>query len=443
MRIHLAAPALAVVAILSQSLSAAEQLSLGSLFTDHAVLQRDMAVPVWGKGEPGQQVTVQFAGQEKKSPVDKEGRWMVKLDPMAASAEGQTLTVKAEPDGEALARRNVLVGEVWICSGQSNMAMNVGGASNGPEIIAAAGDPQLRMFGAAARATDEPQDSIGGNWVVDSPQTAPGFSAVGYFFGLELRKRLGVPVGLIRSAVGGTVAEAWTARADLESNPLLQPWLDRQAARVGDYPRLLAAYKEREPELLAKYEEEVAKAKAAGAKEPGKPQPPQNPGMNNNRPTGLYNGSVAPLEPYAIRGVIWYQGESNNGRAKEYQTLFPAMIASWRKAWGQGDFPFLFVQIAPHGGMTPELREAQRVTTETTPNTAMAVTTDVGDATDIHPKRKQPIGIRLATAARALAYGETDRVFGTDLGRDEHRRQPRHSHLQACSVADWWPRMAT
>jgi sialate O-acetylesterase len=415
MRIHLAARTIAVVALLSQSLFAAEQLTLGSLFTDHAVLQRDMVVPVWGKGEPGQQVTVQFAAQEKKATVDKDGRWMVKLDPMAASADGQTLTVKAEPDGATLARQDVLVGEVWICSGQSNMAMNLGGASNGPEAIAAADDPQLRLFGAGAHATDEPQESIGGSWAANSPQRAAGFSAVGYFFGQELRKRLGVPVGLIQSAVGGTVAEAWTAQADLESNPLLKPWLERQAARVADYPRLLAAHKEREPELLAKYEEEVAKAKAAGTKEPGKPQPPGNPATDNNRPTGLYNGSIAPLVPYAVRGAIWYQGESNNGRAKEYQTLFPQMIASWRKAWAQGDFPFLFVQIAPHGGMTPEIREAQRVTTETTPNTAMAVTTDVGDAADIHPKRKQPIGIRLATAARALAYGETIEYSGPTL----------------------------
>ncbi|HEX4143538.1 MAG TPA: family 16 glycoside hydrolase [Pirellulales bacterium] len=415
MRIHLAASALAVVALLSPSLQAAQELTLGSLFSDHAVLQRDMPVPVWGKAEPGQQVVVQFATQEKKATADKVGRWMVKLDPMPASAEGKTLTVKSEPDGEKLARQDVLVGEVWACSGQSNMAMNVGGASNGPAAIAAAGDPQLRMFAAAARGADEPQDAIGGNWTVDSPQSAGGFSAVGYFFGQELRKKLGVPVGLIRSAVGGTVAESWTARAELESNPTLKHLLDQQDARVTDYPRLLAAYKEREPELLAKHEEEVAKAKAAGSKEPGKPQPPQDPATNHNRPTGLYNGSIAPLVPFAIRGAIWYQGEANAGRGKEYQTLFPAMIASWRRAWGQGDFPFLFVQIAPHNGMTPEIREAQRLTTETTPNTAMAVTTDVGDAADIHPKQKQPVGIRLATAARALAYGEPIEYSGPTL----------------------------
>lgn len=259
-----------------------------------------------------------------------------------------------------MALQDVLVGEVWVCSGQSNMAWNVGSASNGPETIAAAGDAKLRLFGAGAHATDDPQESIGGNWEVDSPQSAGGFSAVGYFFGQELRKKLGVPVGLIRSSVGGTLAEAWTPQADLQANPVLKVLLDRQAGRVAEYPKSLEAFKQREPELLAKYGEELAKAKAAGTPEPGKPQPPQDPSTDGNRPTGLYNGSIAPLVPYAIRGAIWYQGESNNGRPKEYETLFPAMIGGWRRVWGQGDFPFLFVQIAPHNNMSPEIREAQR-----------------------------------------------------------------------------------
>ncbi len=194
-------------------------------------------------------------------------------------------------------------------------------------------------------------------------------------------------------------------RAELESNPVLKPLLDLQAARVAGYPKVLENYKQHESELLAKYAQAVAQAKAAGKRPPNKPEP-EDPSTNKNRPTGLYNGSIAPLEPFAMRGVIWYQGESNSARGKEYQTLFPAMIGSWRKAWGQGDFPFLFVQITPHVGMSPEVREAQRVTTETTPNTAMAVTVDVGEATDIHPKQKQPVGQRLALAARALAYGE-------------------------------------
>ncbi len=395
---------LAAVAIISSSLTAAEKLTLGSLFSDHAVLQRGIAVPVWGKGEPGAKVTVQFAGQEKLATADKAGKWLVKLDPLAAAAEGRAMTVKS--DTGTLTIQDLLVGEVWVCSGQSNMAFALRNSDTGEAAIAAAGDRELRLFAAAARATDEPQETIGGTWAVDSAQSAAGFSAVAYFFGKDLRKKLGVPVGLIKSAVGGTVAEAWTAEADLASNPTLKPLFEVQAKRIADYPQALETYKQREADLLAKYEQQVEKAKATGKRPPLKPRPPQDPVQNNNRPFGLYNGSIAPLQPYAIRGAIWYQGEANSGRGKEYQTLFPAMIGSWRKAWGQGDFPFLFVQIAPHNGMSPEVREAQRLTMQTTQNTAMAVTVDVGDAADIHPVKKQPVGERLALAARALVYGE-------------------------------------
>ncbi|MBI5757214.1 MAG: DUF1080 domain-containing protein [Planctomycetales bacterium] len=405
MRISLIVRTLAVTALLSSPLCAAERLTLGSLFTDHAVLQRDIAVPVWGRAEPGLKVVVQFAGQAKPATTDKDGKWSAKLDPLAASAEGRTLIVKVESGSESLSRQDVLVGEVWVCSGQSNMAWTLKASTGGDDAIAAAGDSQLRLFNAGARAVDESQDSIGGSWVVDSSQAATGFSGVAYFFGKELRKNLGVPVGLVKSAVGGTVAEAWTPKADLETNPTLKPLLDQQAARLASYPQELEKWKEREPELLKKYEADVAKAKAENKPIPRKPQL-ADPATSSNRPTGLYNGSIAPLVPYAIRGAIWYQGESNSGRGREYQTLFPAMITGWRKVWGQGDFPFLFVQIAPHGGMSPEIREAQRITVQTTQNTAMAVTLDIGHPSDIHPKDKQPVGVRLALAARALAHGE-------------------------------------
>ncbi|QDU26400.1 hypothetical protein ETAA8_14780 [Anatilimnocola aggregata] len=396
---------LAFLLVVSGSLTAAEKLTLASLFTDNAVLQRDMVVPVWGWAEPASKVVVQFAGQEKTATADKYGAWAVKLDPLTTSAKAQTLTVKTEP-GETVKRENILVGEVWICSGQSNMAFALKNSVLGPEAIAAAGDDQLRLFNAHARAVDEPQTTIGGSWAVDSKKDAESFSAVAYFFGKDLRKSLGVPVGLIKSAVGGTVAEAWTARGDLEANPTLSPLFAVQAQKIADHPKALENYKKTEQAQLARWEQAAAKAKADGKPAPRKPQAPVDPTLSNNRPTGLYNGSIAPLQPYAIRGAIWYQGESNSGRGKEYQTLFPAMIGSWRKAWGQGDFPFLFVQITPHNGMSPEVREAQRVTVQTTQNTAQAVTTDVGDATDIHPRQKQPVGARLALAARALAYGE-------------------------------------
>jgi sialate O-acetylesterase len=404
MRLHLLIRLLAVITIAPLCASAAEPLSLSSLFTDNAVLQRDLAVPIWGRAEPGSEITVQFAGQEKQATADKSGRWKLQLDSLKASVEERTLTAKSGK--EAVSIKNVLVGEVWVCSGQSNMAFGLSGSVNGAAAIEAAGDKHLRLFAASAKAVDEPQESIGGTWGVDSPQTAARFSAVAYYFGKALRAKLGVPIGLIKSAVGGTVAEAWTARGDLESNPTLKPMLDQQQQRIDAYTKQLEAYKKREPELLKRYEAALKKAKAAKQRLPRKPRPPVHPSQNKNRPTGLYNGSIAPLQPYAIQGAIWYQGESNSSRGEQYRTLFPAMIASWRKAWGQGDFPFLFVQITPHRGMSPEVREAQRVTTETTQNTAMAVTVDIGHATDIHPKQKKPIGDRLALAARALAYGE-------------------------------------
>lgn len=404
--------ALALVGALAPSLSAAEKLKLASAFTDHAVLQRDLAVPVWGKADPGTKITVAFGGQEKAATADKDGKWIVRLDPLAASAEGRELTVKSETESAGI--KDILVGEVWVCSGQSNMGWPLSASLGGDEAIKAAGDKELRLFNAQARAVDTPQDSIGGQWAVDSSASAGGFSGVAYFFGKELRTKLGVPVGLIKSAVGGTVAEAWTPQAELEANPTLKPLIDQQAARVAAYPAQLARWKEAEAEAVKKWEVEAAKAKAEGKPEPRKPIAPADPSTSNNRPFGLYNGSIAPLVPYGTRGFIWYQGESNSGRGKEYQTLFPQLIGAWRKAWGQGDVPFLFVQITPHNNMSPEVREAQRLTVQTTQNTAMAVTIDVGHPSDIHPKDKKTVAQRLALGARALAYGENVTYSGPD-----------------------------
>ncbi len=438
MKTHLLIRVLAAIALTPLSGLAAEPLKLSSLFTDNAVLQRDLAVPVWGRAEPGQVVQVQFADQKKSATANIDGRRMIKLDALTASAEGRTLTAAVDDGKQTVSINNLLVGEVWICSGQSNMAFGLNGSVNGAAAIAAAGDEQLRMFGAAAKAMDEPQESIDGNWQIDSSQSAARFSAVAYYFGKSLRAKLGVPVGLIQVAVGGTVAEAWSAHQELESNPVLLPLLDQQQQRIAAYSKQIETYKTQEPDLLKKYEAAVKQAKDAGNREPRKPQPPRSPSNSVNRPTGLYNGSIAPLQPYAIRGAIWYQGESNSSRGEQYRTLFPAMISSWRQAWGQGDFPFLFVQITPHKNMTPEVREAQRITTETTQNTAMAVTVDVGHPTDIHPKQKQPIGDRLALAARALAYGEDIEYSGPtydSMSVDDNKVVLRFKHLGGGLVA--------
>ncbi|HEV3203508.1 MAG TPA: sialate O-acetylesterase, partial [Gemmataceae bacterium] len=301
------------------------------------------------------------------------------------------------------------VGEVWVCSGQSNMAWRVEQSANAQEEIANAHHPMIRLFSVAQAHADTPLETVKGQWVECGPKTAGSFAAVGYFFGRDLHKALGVPVGLINSSVGGTPAEAWTSQKALERDPALKVITDRYAALMKDYP------KAREKYLAAveKHKEAVTQAKKDGKTPPRAPQAPMGPG-NPRRPAALYNGMIAPLIPYGIRGAIWYQGESNAGQAYLYRTLFPAMIKNWREDWGLGNFPFLFVQLAPYMKIETEpkesawaeLREAQLLASQTLPNTAMAVITDVGEEKDIHPKKKGPVGNRLALAARALAYGE-------------------------------------
>lgn len=359
-----------------------------ALFSDHMVIQRDMAAPVWGTAEPGQEVTVSIAGQTKKAVTGPDGKWQVKLDPLPAGGPHE-LSI-----GQ-VALKNVLVGEVWVCSGQSNMEWSVRSSANPEAEIAGANYPKIRLFTAPRRSIDTPQKDVNGAWKPCSPETIAGFSAVAYFFGRELWKTLEVPVGLIHSSWGGTAAELWTRRGVLEAD--------------ADFKGLLDAYdkrREAHASALERHKEAAQKAKAEG-----KPAPkaPPGPGL---APSSLYNGMIAPLIPYAIRGAIWYQGESNASRARQYQKLFPAMIKNWREDWGQGDFPFLFVQLAnfmarkpdPSESAWAELREAQ-LRTLSVPKTGMAVIVDIGDAKDIHPKNKQDVGRRLALAAQAVAYG--------------------------------------
>jgi len=377
------------------------------LFSDNAVLQQDMEVPVWGTARNGEKVTVRIAGQVV-STTAKEGKWMVRFNELKA---GGPFTMTLKGDNE-ITLKNILVGEVWVCSGQSNMERQLGLRPPQKPIfdweaeVAAANYPQIRHVQIPFVAVDAPQSSVQCQWTVCSPQSVQAFTAVGYFFGRDLYRARKVPVGLIHSSKGGTPAEAWTRHEVLVSDPLLAAIPAQHARNLATFEERLAKFKAQEPKLMAAHKAAVEKAKAQGQRLPRIPVAPVNPATDRNRPACLYNGMIAPLLPYAMRGVIWYQGESNSGNAKCYQTLFPAMIADWRKQWGQGAFPFLFVQIAPYSGMKPEIREAQFLTWQRTPGTAMAVTTDCGDAEDIHPIHKQPVGARLALAARALAYGE-------------------------------------
>ncbi len=369
------------------------------LFSAGAVLQQGKPLPVWGSAKDGEKVTVSIQGQSA-STIAANGRWLIKLQPLKAGGpfkmtiEGEN---KIELDG-------MQVGEVWLCSGQSNMGFTLARAENAADAIAQAKDPHMKLFTVPRTASDTPLDDISGQWQETTPATVSNFSAVAYFFGRDLRQHLKVPVGLIWSAVGGTPAEAWTPRETLEMDPVLNELLKKYdlAVQTFNSPTATAA---REQEKQ-RWDAEVTKARAEGKKTPAALARNESPSSNTQRPCGLYNAMIAPLHPYALAGVIWYQGENNAERAAEYKQLLPAMIASWRTHWGQGNFPFLFVQIAPHGRMSPEIREAQLWSWQHTPNTAMIVTTDVGDAKDIHPRKKEPVGARLALAARAVAYGE-------------------------------------
>jgi sialate O-acetylesterase len=388
-----------LVAGLLLSISAHAEIKLNGLFTDGAVLQQNRDIPVWGTGRDGEKVVVKLAGEESSTTV-KNGRWMVKLKPLKAGGPF-TLAIVAD---NAITLTNVLIGEVWLCSGQSNMGFQLYRAANAAEAIAAANDPELRLFTVPHGAKDEPERDVSGQWRASASATASNFSAVAYFFGRDLRRALKVPVGLIDSSVGGTPAEAWTPREGLEKTPELRKILESHAESVRNYDPAKA--KESYDRAAKKHAEAVKAARAEGKPAPRAPAKPADPARASKRPSCLYNAMIAPLEPYALAGTIWYQGEANSGRAAEYEVLFPAMIKSWRKAWDQGDFPFLFVQIAPNDRMSPEIREAQLHTWQKVPKTAMTVTVDVGEATDIHPKKKEPVGHRLALAARAIAYGE-------------------------------------
>ncbi len=348
---------LALTLTLSTAAIARAELKPNALFSDHAVLQQKVKVPVWGTTDESGTVKVSFAGQDV-SAEPKDGQWRVELKPLAAGGPHQ-MTIS---QGSTTRKINdVLVGEVWICGGQSNMQWNLKQSEGGSEAIEASANNELRLLTVPRKgAPDQPQTNIEAQWVVSSPQTTADFTAVGYFFGRDLQKQLKVPVGLISSNVGGTAAEQWMSKEAIESNPDLKDMSKPQGASM------------------------------------------------------LYNAMIAPLAPYAIQGVIWYQGESNAGRAYQYRKLFPAMIKNWRDTFGQGDFPFLFVQIAPYDpdrknlpdSIWAEIRDAQLYASQNVPNTALIVTTDVGDEVDIHPKKKEPVGHRLALAARAVAYGE-------------------------------------
>jgi sialate O-acetylesterase len=397
--------------------SAHALVRLASPFTDHMVLQCDMKVPVWGTAEPGEHVFVQFDGQKVVTDAGADGKWRVDLQPMKASSESRVLTVGGSKTGP-LEFQDVLVGEVWIASGQSNMEFSMSkkvksfaGVANEAEEIAAANYPLIRMFTGAGTKTYAPQETVKGEWKVCTPENAPAFSAVGYFFARDLQRDLKIPVGIINESFGASTAESWIRRETMAADPKLKPMLDR-------FDEAVEHFRTNPPPTVAAPRSEDVSATNAVAANTGTngssrrvrgSRAPRDPVQDQHNATVLFNGMIAPIAPYAIRGAIWYQGESIVG-GEAGIALYPhvqaTLVRDWRKLWGEGDFPFLIVQLAGQEATSnsPRVREAQ-ATILALPNTSMAVATDIGEAKNVHPKNKQDVGDRLSRIALAKTYG--------------------------------------
>jgi sialate O-acetylesterase len=400
-----------VLALVPMSVGCAKtaQVRLPEVLADHMVVQRGIEVPIWGWTDPGARVTVQMGPAKAVATANGDGEFLAHLPPQEAGGP-HTITVTSE---NTVWIKDVLIGDVWICSGQSNMAWIVRNVNNAEQEIAEAKHPNIRLFTVARKPATEPQDDCQGDWQPCTPETVADFSAVGYFFGRHLHEHLDVPIGLVNTSWGGTPSEAWTSPETVRKVEAFAPIVQRFEDQIASYPKWKEDWETQKDERLAKWKQASEKAKAEGKRPPRKPQAPRDPTLSPHRPSNLYNGMIAPLLPMRIRGAIWYQGESNAGRAYQYRTIFPAMIRDWRRQWKQGAFPFLFVQLAnfmkreaePGESAWAELREAQTMTLDL-PNTGQAVIIDIGEADDIHPRNKQDVGKRLALAARSIAYGE-------------------------------------
>ncbi len=361
------------LACLCPAVQARADVELPTLFSNHMVLQQELAVPVWGWADADEKVTVEFAGQSHSATADKDGRWQVKLDALKANKEGQTLKVSGN---NTIELKDVLVGEVWICSGQSNMEWRLNTVINAKEEVAAATNPMIRLYNVPGHLTSPvPLEKNPGTWTECNPQTAAGFSAVGYFFGRRLQKELDVPIGLVGSNWGGTRIEPWTSPDGFKSVPELKETGEKVAAQTA--------------------ESEVTRTS----------------------PSTIYNAMIHPLAPFAMRGAIWYQGESNGGEGESYYHKKQALVNGWRKLFNP-DLAFYWVQLAnfrqptddPAGGDGwARIRDAQTKALSI-PHTGMAVIIDIGEAKDIHPRNKQDVGMRLAQWALHQTYGKKDLV---------------------------------
>jgi len=374
------------------------------LFQDNAILQHGKPVPVWGTADPNEKITVDFAGQSVTTTANADGKWILELKPMEPSSVGRNLTIEGSSQ---LVLEDVLVGEVWIASGQSNMVWTINNSRDRDIEVLTANWPHIRELQIQRTVSDTPALTVeNSGWRSASPETLGAFSAVAYFFARDLHQALDIPVGIINSSWGGTRVEAWLnpLTSEAETGPAFATMHERWSQTLAEYPEALEKHK------IALAEWEAKKTAAEAANEPfnaRRPREPWGPG-HQATPSGLYNAMIHPLIPYSFRGAIWYQGESNTGRADEYRELFTGLITGWREAFDQGDFPFYWVQLANFRSLTDTswafLREAQTQTLDL-PETGQAIIIDIGDVTDIHPRNKQDVGRRLARLAFNRTYG--------------------------------------
>jgi sialate O-acetylesterase len=402
-----------VCATVCFAVTASAAVKPSALFGDHAVLQSGMLVPIWGTADPGEKVTIKFNGQTKSATADASGKWMVKLAKLKAGGPFE-MTIAGNAAGDApIVVKDVLVGEVWLGSGQSNMQFYVSnkGPGHAPyglldedKEIAAANYPQVRMFTVKSAATIDPQTEAVGEWQVCSPQTVSNFSAVGYLFARDLNQALKVPVGIVLSAFGASTAEAWIPRDALLADPLLKPMVDKLDAREN--------YFKAHPAVngVGATDADAPPAPATINSRPGRPGPMRDPARDQHQPTVLFNAMINPILPYAIRGAIWYQGESVTGGPNGlmlYGHVMDTLVTDWRKLWGEGNFPFYAVQLPGQQNVSnnPLIREEQAKILAL-PNAGLAVVMDTSEAKNVHPHNKEPLGDRLTKIALANVYGQ-------------------------------------
>jgi sialate O-acetylesterase len=414
--------AFATLLLMSSAVVASANVVLPDVLSSGMVLQREQRVPIWGKADPGEAITVTFAGQTKRTVADKDGKWTIRLNPLKANATPATLSIEGK---NKLELADILIGEVWLVAGQSNMQRLLSETANGPEAIAGANHPLIRLFNVSRQVAFKHAAPPLGVWAACTPVSVKPFSAAGYYFAVELQKELNVPVGIINSSYGGSQAEAWTPVEYLLASADLKPTVDRTRIWDEERPRVKVEYEE----AIKKWRTESDEAKAAGATP--RPSPAVPDALREYRiAASIYDGMIAPLIPFCIRGAFWYQGESNEARAQQYEILLSVMIKAWRERWHEGDFPFGIIQLPNYRDPKDEpadeawshIREAQRRTSQSLSNTGLIVTIDIGEARDIHPKNKLDVGKRMAQWAMAEVY-------------DKHSVKSGPSFLSAASSA--------